>query len=86
MKRSVCKTVSAPRAPIASAEEGFHFYYIAGGIGKDATGCNVEDPASITETMSKESKESKETMDNSLFAASVHGAGRQRVVFTVEPP
>lgn len=28
---------------------------------------------------------SKETMDNSLLAASVHGAGRQRVVFTVEP-
>lgn len=33
---------------IASAARGFHFYYIAGNIGKDATGCNVEDPASIT--------------------------------------
>lgn len=32
---------------------------------------------------------SKETMDNSLFVASVHGAGRQQaacIVFTVEPP
>jgi len=38
--------ITVPR--LSHLPRGFHFYYNASNIGEDATGCNVEDPASIT--------------------------------------